>query len=284
MDQAFSFYERTPIATEDSYAYTGRDGSCKSNYDTAIPRGGVTGFVDINSENDLLDAVTHVGPVSVAIEADQQSFQGYSSGVLTGNCGTNLDHGVLVVGFGTESGTDYWKVKNSWGTSWGMNGYVLIERGVDKCGIAQGPPSYPKVSGGGPTPPPAPTPPTPPPAPTPTPTPGQTHYGAPPCLDDEEGSDFVDEDGTVLGKICAASCDTGSCPADTPGGSAEPACVLQDQDTGKQYCGLECGLIGGDCPTGSTCSDPTFVGVCYWPSTGMSTTSHKLHLQKQVTV
>merc|ERR1712048_131711 len=118
------------------------------NYDTAIPKGGVTGFVDINSENDLLDAVTNVGPISVAIEADQRSFQMYSSGVLTGSCGTNLDHGVLAVGFGTSGGTDYWKVKNSWGASWGMNGYVLIERGVDKCGIADGPPSYPTVSAG----------------------------------------------------------------------------------------------------------------------------------------
>merc|ERR1719262_1410019 len=107
-----------------------------------------------------------------------------------------------------------------------MNGYVSIQRGVDKCGIAQGPPSYPTVTGGGPTPPtppPAPTPPKPPPAPTPptptpTPTPGQTHYGAPPCLDDEMGDDFVDDDGTVLGKICAAECDTASCPTDTPGG------------------------------------------------------------------
>merc|ERR1712022_4108 len=147
MDYAFAFYEKTSVATEASYAYTGRDGTCKSSYTTAIPEGGVTGYTDISNEADLLDAVANTGPISVAIEADQMSFQMYSGGVLTGSCGTNLDHGVLAVGFGSESGTDYWKVKNSWGASWGANGYVLIQRGVNKCGIADGPPSYPTVSG-----------------------------------------------------------------------------------------------------------------------------------------
>merc|ERR1711934_230954 len=147
MDYAFSFYENVNIASESSYPYTAKDGSCKSSFTTAIPRGSVTGYKDISNEAGLLDAVSTVGPVSVAIEADQSSFQYYSSGVLTGSCGTSLDHGVLAVGFGSESGTNYWKVKNSWGASWGMNGYVLIERGVNKCGIASGPPSYPTVSG-----------------------------------------------------------------------------------------------------------------------------------------
>merc|ERR1712216_702358 len=147
MDYAFQFYESTSVATEGSYAYTGRDGTCKSSYTAAIPQGGVTGYKDISSESALLDAVANTGPISVAIEADQMSFQLYSGGVLTGSCGTNLDHGVLAVGYGSSSGTDYWKVKNSWGASWGDNGYVLIQRGVNKCGIADGPPSYPTVSG-----------------------------------------------------------------------------------------------------------------------------------------
>merc|ERR1712138_363285 len=118
---------------------------------TAIPEGGVTGYKDISSESALLDAVANTGPISVAIEADQMSFQLYSGGVLTGSCGTNLDHGVLAVGFGSESGTDYWKVKNSWGASWGMDGYILLTRNTGtfkkagECGMLSEP-SYPVVS------------------------------------------------------------------------------------------------------------------------------------------
>merc|ERR1711939_883680 len=143
VDCSFSFYESTSIASESSYPYTARDGTCKSSYTTAIPSGGVTGYKDCSGASSLQSAL-QTGPVSVAVEADQSSFQRYSSGILSSGCGTNLDHGVLAVGLNTEEG--YYLVKNSWGSSWGDNGYLKISTAGNVCGITSQP-SYPKVSG-----------------------------------------------------------------------------------------------------------------------------------------
>merc|ERR1711953_1490322 len=145
------------------------DGTCKqSSCTTGIPVGGVKGYKNANGEDDLGSAVAQQ-PVSVAIEADQSSFQLYSSGVMTDSCGTQLDHGVLAVGYGTDGGKNYWKVKNSWGASWGENGYIRMVRGQNQCGIGNDP-SYPVVDGSVPTPTPTPSP-TPIPTPTPSPAP-----------------------------------------------------------------------------------------------------------------
>jgi hypothetical protein len=73
-------------------------------------------------------------PVSIAIEADQSSFQLYKSGVLTGKCGTNLDHGVLAVGYGTSGSSAFYKVKNSWGKTWGESGYIRLTKGISQKG------------------------------------------------------------------------------------------------------------------------------------------------------
>jgi hypothetical protein len=102
--------------------------------------------VEAYSELALQQAVALVGPISVGIDASLPSFQFYHSGVYNpSNCPANLlDHAVLAVGYGTtSSGQAYWLLKNSWGTSWGMNGYMMIARNANNtCGVATNP-SFP---------------------------------------------------------------------------------------------------------------------------------------------
>jgi len=148
MDQAFQYIkENGGIDTESSYPYKAVKGKCK--FTKANVGATVTGYVDVQegSESKLKEAVGTVGPVSVAIDASHFSFQFYSSGVYDESaCSSEqLDHGVLVVGYGTYQGKDYWLVKNSWGTSWGLDGYIRMSRNKNnQCGIASAA-SYPLV-------------------------------------------------------------------------------------------------------------------------------------------
>jgi len=129
------------LCTESEYPYLGVDSTCQqSTCGTYYDK--MTNYADVTADDEaaLEDAVA-TGCVAVGVEADQSSFQFYSSGILTGNCGTNIDHGVLAVGYGSSNGQDYWKVKNSWGTSWGDAGYIYICRSCGangaegECGI-----------------------------------------------------------------------------------------------------------------------------------------------------
>jgi len=144
MDQAFEYIiSNGGICSEAAYPYQGVDGTCQSSSCTSVSN--IKSYVDVKTMSDAaLQAAVALGPVSVAIEADQQAFQFYQSGVFKAACGTNLDHGVLIVGYGTESNSPYWIVKNSWGATWGMEGYILMIRGKDECGINTDP-SYPVV-------------------------------------------------------------------------------------------------------------------------------------------
>lgn len=112
--------------------------------------GEVTTHTDVATTELALEAAVAQQPVSVAIEADQSVFQHYTGGVLTNDaCGENLDHGVLAVGYGEDNGVKYWKVKNSWGTTFGEDGYIRIEKGQaetgGECGIRKGA-SFPTLS------------------------------------------------------------------------------------------------------------------------------------------
>ncbi|XP_065880612.1 zingipain-2 [Euphorbia lathyris] len=157
MDYAFQFViDNNGIDTEDDYPYQGRQKSCdKSKLQRHVVT--IDGYADVppNNEKALLKAVA-TQPVSVGICGSERAFQLYSKGIFTGPCSTSLDHAVLIVGYGSENGVDYWIIKNSWGTSWGLNGYIHMLRNSGSspgiCGINMLA-SYPKKTSPNPPPP-----------------------------------------------------------------------------------------------------------------------------------
>ncbi|UYV65105.1 hypothetical protein LAZ67_3003141 [Cordylochernes scorpioides] len=126
------------IDTEDSYPYEAEEGECR--YSAENIGATCTGYMNIPSKNEeaLKEAVATIGPISVGINA-QASFVAYSEGIYNEPycSSTALNHGVLVVGYGSENGIDYWIVKNSWSTLWGEKGYIkMIRNKKNQCGIA----------------------------------------------------------------------------------------------------------------------------------------------------
>ncbi|XP_056380569.1 procathepsin L isoform X4 [Hyla sarda] len=153
MDQAFQYVlDNKGIDSEESYPYIAKDDQ-ECAYNSNNTAANDTGFMDVTSgsEKELMKAIASVGPVSVAIDAGHQSFQFYQSGIYyEPDCSsTELDHGVLAVGYGYQGedvdGKKYWIIKNSWSEKWGDGGYVLIakDRG-NHCGVATSA-SYPLV-------------------------------------------------------------------------------------------------------------------------------------------
>ncbi|CAK9144597.1 unnamed protein product [Ilex paraguariensis] len=142
MDLAYDFAKKNGgLTTEANYPYKAEDGNCDAQKANS-PAVSIDGHEDVpvNDEDAMLKAAANQ-PLSVAIDAGGSDFQFYSEGVFTGNCGTELDHGVAIIGYGTTlDGTKYWIVKNSWGPDWGEKGYIRMKRGIhDKegqCGIA----------------------------------------------------------------------------------------------------------------------------------------------------
>lgn len=146
MDNAFTWIaDNDGLCSESSYPYvsgeTKKSDTCKKTC-TNVPNSKITEYVDIvkSSDSEMMQALSKQ-PISIAIEADQREFQLYKSGVFTDTCGTTLDHGVLLVGYGSENSQDYYLVKNSWSTTWGDNGYIKLGRGSQynngdgQCGL-----------------------------------------------------------------------------------------------------------------------------------------------------
>lgn len=135
-------FDNGGITTGDDYPYTAATGYCVADYNVGPVQVSTVNPVKGRSEDQLMAAIAN-GPTSVTIDADADTFHFYESGVLNDDdCGTSLDHAVTAVGYGTdtESGLDYWLVRNSWGGEWGEGGYIKMARvgdGYGMCGILE---------------------------------------------------------------------------------------------------------------------------------------------------
>lgn len=144
MDWAMKYVQREGLCSEKDYPYIARKHwltGCSAKKCSKVGKISGWGIVDEGREDLLKNALNMFGPVSVGIAAGNNDFMYYKGGVLDAKCGTQLDHGVLVVGYGHDEklNKDYWVVKNSWGPSWGESGYIRVARnkgGVGMCGIA----------------------------------------------------------------------------------------------------------------------------------------------------
>jgi len=123
MQTAFNYIEENGIESDTKYPYKARDQTCKFDKASVIAKvANVQCYEDVTNDQ-IKQYLNSVGPLSIAVDATD--FQSYDSGILSCNS-YSLDHGVLLVGYGTENGTDFWIVKNSWGKNWGEAGYVRV--------------------------------------------------------------------------------------------------------------------------------------------------------------
>eukprot|EP00930_Biecheleria_cincta_P087951 TRINITY_DN7718_c0_g1_i2.p1 TRINITY_DN7718_c0_g1~~TRINITY_DN7718_c0_g1_i2.p1 ORF type:complete len:536 (-),score=68.94 TRINITY_DN7718_c0_g1_i2:47-1654(-) len=258
-----------PMRTESDYPYTAGPGGTQTCDLSTVPTSSmltVGGFAWVQTETDLLAAVVQQ-PVALGLYAGPQ-VQGYASGVLN-QCGNApADHAVVVVGYGVEGGSQYWLIKNSWGTDWGLSGYMQILRGQNMCGIGNNAMMYPTGTAlTSNTVIPAPT--------TTTAPPASASWWANPATTtcsggniDVNGQATIEKDGAShtinfgapAGSPCSPSCSSGPCPAYPSGGY--PYCYYTSSL--GSWCALVCGVNGWTCPAGMSCSTTSGEGTCVY--------------------
>jgi cathepsin H len=121
---------------ESAYPYTGKDGSCK--YSASKGKVNTQSNVNVKGNNSSMMSAINGRAVSVAINASSYGFQTYKSGVFSSTCSTSPNHAVLAVGYNSVSSGPYWRVRNSWGSSWGDSGFInmaMNDTSKGQCGI-----------------------------------------------------------------------------------------------------------------------------------------------------
>ncbi|CAH8487673.1 unnamed protein product [Schistosoma curassoni] len=138
MNNAFRYVEKDGIQSEESYPYLTKEGKCQHIKSSSLTYSKSIIEIKLNDEEQLKYVLYEHGPVSAGINVEQQ-FMRYKNGIYQSqSCSsTEVNHAVLIVGYGEENGVQYWIIKNSWGTSWGEDGYVRIRRNYNNmCGVA----------------------------------------------------------------------------------------------------------------------------------------------------
>jgi len=149
---AMTYASKNGACLESSYPYTAVGGGCRQSSCTlGLQPGTVSGYQHVGQTTSALLSALNSQPVSVTVDAGEIAFQFYSNGVINHGCYGQINHAVLATGYGTAAdGTKYWRIKNSWGASWGESGYFNLERGVgsqgDAC-ILQEPPAVATIAG-----------------------------------------------------------------------------------------------------------------------------------------
>ena len=132
---AFAYAKKNAIETESDYPYTAKNGRCSSTASKGVVKALSYATVTPRSAPQLLAAIA-IAPTCVSVNAGDSQFMFYSSGILSTNtCGTNLDHAITAVGYGSENGQNYFIVRNSWGSSWGESGYIRMSSDVGGAGV-----------------------------------------------------------------------------------------------------------------------------------------------------